>query len=42
MVLDCGRIAEVGTHDQLLARGGIYHKLVSMQKDLSRMRDDPL
>ena len=27
LVLDRGRIVERGTHDQLLARGGLYAKL---------------
>ena len=30
-VLDDGRIAEEGTHDELLARGGLYKKLYNMQ-----------
>jgi ATP-binding cassette subfamily B protein/subfamily B ATP-binding cassette protein MsbA len=30
-VLDDGRIAEVGTHDQLVAAGGIYGSLVKLQ-----------
>jgi len=31
VVLDHGRIVEQGTHDQLLAIGGLYKKLVDMQ-----------
>jgi subfamily B ATP-binding cassette protein MsbA len=31
VVLDCGRIAESGTHDELLARGGIYRRLYELQ-----------
>jgi subfamily B ATP-binding cassette protein MsbA len=30
-VLDKGKVAEVGTHDQLLAKGGAYARLYSMQ-----------
>jgi subfamily B ATP-binding cassette protein MsbA len=32
VVLQKGEIAERGTHDQLLQRGGIYRKLVDMQE----------
>lgn len=31
IVIDEGRIAEQGTHSQLLAKGGIYAKLIEMQ-----------
>ena len=31
VVLDAGRVAEQGTHDELLARGGIYAGLVATQ-----------
>jgi subfamily B ATP-binding cassette protein MsbA len=30
-VLDKGEVAEVGTHAELLARGGIYSRLYSIQ-----------
>ncbi len=33
LVLDKGRIVESGTHDELLAAGGIYKKLYSLQFD---------
>ncbi len=32
VVLDQGAIAEVGTHQQLLDRGGIYHRLHALQE----------
>lgn len=31
IVIDHGRIAEQGTHNELMARGGIYSKLIEMQ-----------
>lgn len=31
VVLDNGRVAEIGTHDQLVKRGGLYSELVSTQ-----------
>ncbi|MBW8848637.1 MAG: ATP-binding cassette domain-containing protein [Burkholderiales bacterium] len=31
VVLDAGRIVDIGRHDELVARGGLYAKLASMQ-----------
>jgi subfamily B ATP-binding cassette protein MsbA len=31
IVMDAGRIAEMGTHQQLLARDGIYRRLYELQ-----------
>jgi subfamily B ATP-binding cassette protein MsbA len=31
VVLDCGRIVETGTHDQLLAHKGVYYRLHELQ-----------
>jgi ATP-binding cassette, subfamily B, multidrug efflux pump len=44
LVLDQGKIAEVGTHAELCQRGGLYKKLVDEQRierELSRLSEDP-
>ena len=35
LVLEDGKQVELGTHEELLAKGGIYRKLVEMQSKLS-------
>jgi subfamily B ATP-binding cassette protein MsbA len=35
LVLDKGRLIESGTHDELLAHGGVYHRLYQLQFGLS-------
>jgi len=34
VVLEKGRIAEMGSHQELLAEGGLYHKLYTMNYQL--------
>lgn len=36
-VVDPGRIAEYGTHEQLMEWGGIYHRGVEIQTELTRL-----
>jgi subfamily B ATP-binding cassette protein MsbA len=32
VVMDQGRITEVGNHEELLAQKGLYHKLIQLQQ----------
>lgn len=38
IVLEDGKLAEEGTHDELIEIEGVYHKLVNMQTELNRIR----
>jgi ATP-binding cassette subfamily B protein len=40
IVLDDGKLAEIGTHDELLVKDGIYAKLVKLQTELSQVRQE--
>ena len=37
VVLDHGGVAEVGSHEELMQKGGIYYGLVMAQREMSRM-----
>ncbi|WP_339217302.1 ABC transporter ATP-binding protein [Paenibacillus sp. FSL W7-1332] len=39
VVLDKGRIAEIGTHRELMKKQGIYYNLISAQRGMSRKSD---
>jgi ATP-binding cassette subfamily B protein len=37
IILDKGTVAEMGTHDELMAKKGIYYSLVMAQRQMSKM-----
>ena len=37
LVLDKGELAEIGTHEELMRRKGIYYGLVMAQRQMSKM-----
>ncbi len=39
VVMEQGRIVDIGTHAELVARGGLYARLAAMQFDLENARD---
>jgi ATP-binding cassette subfamily B protein len=36
VVMDGGRVVDAGTHDELVARGGLYARLAAMQFGVER------
>ena len=38
LILDKGKLAEIGTHDELIAQDGIYANLCRMQTEMSKLR----
>ncbi len=40
IVLDKGRLAEEGSHDELMQKKGIYYSLVMAQREMSNMEDN--
>ncbi|MHB1457010.1 MAG: ABC transporter ATP-binding protein [Armatimonadota bacterium] len=37
LVIEHGKFVEFGTHEELLKKKGVYHKLVQLQKEVSRL-----
>ena len=40
VVMDKGSIAEIGSHDELMAKKGIYYGLVMAQREMTKMESD--
>ena len=38
LILEDGKLAEIGTHNELIAKDGIYAKLCRMQTEMSKLR----
>jgi ATP-binding cassette, subfamily B, bacterial len=41
LVLKDGKIAEIGTHEELLAKKGEFHRLVDLQQDINKIIEVP-
>ena len=41
MVLKDGKVAEVGTHEELIEKKGEFHRLVQAQQDLNKIIEIP-
>ena len=42
IVLDKGKLAEFGTHKELMKQGGVYYDLVMAQRETTKMKNAPL
>ena len=40
--MDAGRIVDIGSHDELVARGGLYARLAAMQFGLAAGDQAPI
>jgi len=38
LILDKGRVSEIGTHEELIEAGGVYSRLCKIQTDMSKIR----
>jgi len=39
MVIEKGKLAELGTHEELYAIEGVYHKLFTLQQEALKIRE---
>ena len=38
LVVEDGKLVEIGTHEELVAKKGVFHDLVMMQRELSKIK----